>query len=199
MDIQLKELLEKIKNEGVASAQEQASALLAQAEKNAAGILAQASAKADSLIADAKQKASVLEASSRESLKQAARDLLLSVDQDLSKKFNALLSKATAMALDADTVKKAVEKIISSWAPGSVADLSVTVDPAILEKIRDGLTQSLADEIKKGLQIQAGAGGSGFKVMQKDGSAYFEFSAGSLTEVLSTFLNPKLADILKGV
>ena len=50
MDIQLQELIDKIKNDGVASAEAKAKEIIAEAEKKAASIISSAEEKADSII-----------------------------------------------------------------------------------------------------------------------------------------------------
>ena len=54
MDVQLQELIDKIKKDGVASAEAAASDIIAQAEKKAAALIAEAEDKAASVIKNAK-------------------------------------------------------------------------------------------------------------------------------------------------
>ena len=56
MDVQLKELLEKINNDGVQTAEQKASEILSAAESKAAGIVETAKKEADKIIADAEKK-----------------------------------------------------------------------------------------------------------------------------------------------
>ena len=55
MDVQLQELISKIKKDGVASAETSAAKIIADAEKKAASIISDAEAKADSIVKSAKQ------------------------------------------------------------------------------------------------------------------------------------------------
>ena len=54
MDVQLQELIDKIKKDGVASAEAAASNIIAQAEKKAAALIAEAEDKAASIIKNTK-------------------------------------------------------------------------------------------------------------------------------------------------
>ena len=56
MEIQLQELIEQIKKDGVCAAEEKSAAIINEAEATAARIIAEARAEADKMIADAKQK-----------------------------------------------------------------------------------------------------------------------------------------------
>ena len=53
--------------------------------------------------------------------------------------------------------------------------------------------------MKKGVEIMASSQlQAGFRVSEKGGSAYYDFSDRGITDVLMDFLNPKVAEILKG-
>ena len=54
MDVQLQELIDKIKKDGVASAEASSAAIIAEAEKKAAAVIAEAEAKAAEIINSAK-------------------------------------------------------------------------------------------------------------------------------------------------
>jgi cell division septum initiation protein DivIVA len=56
MDVQLQELIDRIKSEGVASAEKQAAVIVEEAEKKAQAIIAEAEEKANAVIEDAKKK-----------------------------------------------------------------------------------------------------------------------------------------------
>jgi V/A-type H+-transporting ATPase subunit E len=52
--------------------------------------------------------------------------------------------------------------------------------------------------LKKGVELKADRNlASGFRIANKDGSAYYDFSAESAAEMLSAYLNPRLSEILK--
>jgi len=67
-----------------------------------------------------------------------------------------------------------------------------------LDKLKSWASGSLANELKKGLELKSDRNlGAGFRIANKDGSAYYDFSAESVAELLSAYLNPHLAEILK--
>ena len=53
MDIQLQELIDKIKKDGVAASEQQSALIVSEAEKKAAGIIAEAEKKADDMLKSA--------------------------------------------------------------------------------------------------------------------------------------------------
>jgi V/A-type H+-transporting ATPase subunit E len=69
---------------------------------------------------------------------------------------------------------------------------------ADLGKLRSWATGALAAELQKGTELKSDRHlGAGFKIANKDGSAYYDFSAESVAELLSAYLNPHRAEILK--
>ena len=78
MDDQLQSLIDKIKKEGVASAETSAAQIIAEAEKKAAQIIADAKSQAAGIVKEAKAESERLEKSSEDAIKQAGRNLLIS-------------------------------------------------------------------------------------------------------------------------
>jgi V/A-type H+-transporting ATPase subunit E len=56
----------------------------------------------------------------------------------------------------------------------------------------------LSAELKKGVELKSDRNlAAGFRIANRDGSAYYDFSAESVAELLSAYLNPHLAETLK--
>jgi len=65
------------------------------------------------------------------------------------------------------------------------------------DALAKALRQALAGKIAAGVEIKASAEvASGFRVAEKDGHAYYDFSAESIAENLALFLNPVMAGIV---
>jgi len=74
----------------------------------------------------------------------------------------------------------------------------VLLSAASLAKLGTFFKTKLAKELKKGLELNSDAGlAGGFRIALKDGSAYYDFSADSVAEMLCAYLNPRLAEILR--
>jgi V/A-type H+-transporting ATPase subunit E len=66
-----------------------------------------------------------------------------------------------------------------------------------LKKLDSAFMASLASTLKGGLEIKVGKGiDGGFHIAEKDGSAFYDFSAEAVSKLLSAYLNPHLAEIL---
>jgi len=194
MDVQLQELLDRIKNEGVKAAEDQAQRLRAEAQARSDEILASARKTAEKIVADARAEAARFEHNAREALRQAGRDLILSLKGRISALFEALVQKETRGAYTPQVLEEAVVGLVKAWASQQAADLRLLLPAAQLAGLEKTLQSRLAAEIKKGLQIAALPGlEAGFRVGLKDGSVYFDLSDLGIAQILAEFLTPKVA------
>lgn len=197
MDVQLKELIDRIKSEGIESADQQAQKIVQEAEAKAKQILADAEKEADSIRQKAEDDAQRREQTGRESLKQAGRDLIISLEKSLQKLFDAVIYTESAAALKGDLLKNLVKQLVDHW-DEDVTDIQLLVAEDQLKKIDKGLRDALSAKLAEGLELKPLEGvEAGFQVAYKDGSAYYNFTAEGVAEIVSEFLNPKLGEILK--
>ncbi|TVR90141.1 MAG: V-type ATP synthase subunit E [Spirochaetaceae bacterium] len=198
MDVQLKEIIEKIKSEGVQNAEARASEIIAEAESKAQEITAAAEKNAAAMKQKAEQEAAKREESGKSALSQAGRDLLIKVEAQLQAQFESIINSSVDAAFTSSTLETAVVEVVKSWSAGKSADLNVLLPEKEYTKIEQGLRSKLAAELKSGLEIKPFRDlESGFRVSEKDGAAYYDFSAAGIAEVLVRFLNPRLAELLK--
>ena len=196
-DVQLKELIDAIHRDGVEKVRLESETLLGQARAQAAGIMAAARAQADALLANARHEQERLERSGRESLKQASRDLLLGVRKQLEGLFSALLKEKSRKALADKEITAAIAAMIANWTPERQDKIEILLPPDRFKALVKALRQALAEKIAAGIEIKASAEvASGFRVAEKDGHAYYDFSAESIAENLALFLNPVMAGIV---
>jgi len=67
-----------------------------------------------------------------------------------------------------------------------------------LAKIQAFFSEKLTGELWKGVELKSSRKlASGFHISNKQGSIYYDFSAEAVAGLLSSYLNPKLAEILK--
>lgn len=196
-DVQLKELIDTIHRDGVDKVRLESEMLLKQARGQADGIVAAAQAQADTLLANARLEQERLERSGRESLKQASRDLMLGVRKQLETLFSALLKEKSRKALEDKEITAAIAAMISNWTPEQQVKIDVLLPQNHFDQLVKALRQALAGKIAAGVEIKAAAEvTNGFRVAEKDGHAYYDFSAESIAENLALFLNPVMAGIV---
>ncbi len=199
MDVQLQELIDKIKKDGVAAAETSASEKIAQAEKTAAKIIADAKEEADKIIKQAKDETERLEKASEDAVRQASRNLVLSFRDGITKELSAIVNDETAKAFSKDLLASVIPETIKAWVKNSDAsDVSVLLGEKDLKELESGLKDALKDEIAKGLTIKVDNSlTSGFRVGVKDGAAFYDYSAESVADLFSAYLNPRVTAILK--
>ena len=199
MDVQLQELIDKIKRDGVSSAENEAKEIVSQAEKQAAAILKEAEEKADSIIKNAKTETERMEKASEDAITQAGRNLIISFRDGINKELSALISAETEKVFDKDLLKKLVPETVKAWAANPDAkDVSVLLSAKDLKALETGFKTALKAQISKGLEIKADASlSSGFRIGAKDGSAFYDFSADEVAGLFSAYLNPKTTELMK--
>lgn len=199
MDVQLQELIDKIKKDGVASAEQTAASIIAEAEKKAAAIIDDAKQQAATIEKDAKAETARLQKAGDDALKQASRNLLISFRDGINSQLRAIVEDETVKAYSKDLLAKLVPETVKAWSAKSDAgELSVLLSKSDLDSLESGLKGALKEQISKGLEIKADKTlESGFRVGLKDGSAYYDYSAESVAELFSAYLNPRIAAIMK--
>lgn len=199
MDVQLQELIDKIKKDGVASAEESAARIIAEAEKKAAGIISDAKAQALDIEKEAKASADRFQKAGEDAVKQASRNLLISFRDGITSELKAIVEDQTAAAYSKDLLVKLIPETVKAWASKSDTDeLSVLLSEKDLAELEGGLKGALKDEISKGLVIKGDKTlVSGFRIGAKDGSAYYDYSAEAVASLFASYLNPKVAAIME--
>jgi V/A-type H+-transporting ATPase subunit E len=198
MEIQLQELLDRIKRDGLEAAESQAAALLLEAEERKKTILADAGREAAAIRAEAKSVAAREEEAGRAALSRASRDLILSFRDKIAAVLDAVVKKDVSAAFDADVLREALPVVLKSLAAGGSDDLAVLLDPATQKKLQGRFDARLKEELLKGVELKPFPDlDAGFRVAEKNGAAYYDFSAVAVAELFAKFLNNRLAEIVR--
>jgi V/A-type H+-transporting ATPase subunit E len=200
MDIQLQELIDKIKRDGIESASEEASRLKSQAEGEAKRILQAARREAEAIVERGKADAERSEKAGVAALEQASRNLVLAFKAEIETLLDKLVAGGVAASYGEDVLKGVLPELLKGWASHSPGgnSLDLILSEGSLRKLEAYFRDKLAAEIKQGVELKSDRNlGAGFRIAHKDGSAYYDFSAESVAELLSAYLNPRLAEILK--
>lgn len=198
MDSQLKELIETIKSEGVESAEKQASQIVEQAEERAKQIVSDAENRADEIVRNAEQEAARREQSEKAVVEQAGRDLLLTLEKQVTEMFRSVVTSSTAEAYSQQVLEEAIVKLVSAWAEQQTNDITILLSENDYKQLEQSLRKRLADSLKQGADIKPSSHvHTGFRITEQGGSVYYDFSAQGIAEALSGFLNPRLSEVIK--
>ena len=199
MDVQLQELIDKIKKDGVAAAEKKAADIISTAEANAEKIISDAKAQTEEIKKEAKLETERMEKASEEAIVQAGRNMLLTFKDSLINELDSLVQKETETAFSKDLMEKLVPETVKAWVKNTDAsELSVLLSEKDLKTLESAFTSKLQAEIAQGLEIKADKSlSTGFRIGVKNGAAFYDYSAETLAEMFAAYLNPKVAALLK--
>jgi len=198
MEIQVQELIDKIKKDGIKAATEEANKVKAEADIEARRIVETAKKEADDLLERAKQDAARSEKAGIAALEQASRNLILAFKDEVQALLNKIINEKVNANYNEDVLKNALPELIKSWADKGGTDLAVILPESELSKLQGYFNDKLKNELSKGVELKSNRKlASGFHISNKEGSVYYDFSSEAVAKQLSAYLNPKLAELLK--
>jgi V/A-type H+-transporting ATPase subunit E len=198
MEIQLQELIDKIKKDGIESAAAEAAKVKTEAEAEAARIISAAQKEAADIVSRGKADAERSEKAGVAALEQASRNLGLAFKGEIQGVLDRLIASAVASSYSADALKGILPDLIKNWAVKNTDSLSVLLSEGDLKKLDDAFKAKLSSVLKGGVELKPEKNiDCGFRIAEKDGSAFYDFSAEAVTRMLSAYLSPKLAETLK--
>ena len=183
-------LLEKIRTDGVEAAKREAAEIVAKAQKEAAETLAKAKAEAQAERDRAKVDAECLAQGAEATIRQAARDVLLKLGQDVEALFERTLGGAVDEAL---AQGRSVEALAEAAVKAYLKDGEVTLEaaPGRAEALKARLAKQGGATVVTNAQM-----GTGFKVRLDGGRVEHDFSGEAVREALAALLRPQLAKLL---
>lgn len=195
---ELKELIEKIQHEGVKVAEEKAAAIEIQAKRRAEDIVKNAEREAGRIVGEAKVQVERLEQGSKDSVKQVARNTMLSLRKEIDAMLGRLVGAHVHKALTSEELGRILATIVKGCGSVHKGEIAVSIRKEDLEKTEKALIAELGQEVKKGITLKATADLRGGLLISYDsGRSYFDFSDKALAEYLASQLKPALADIIK--
>lgn len=194
----IKELIEKIQQDGINAAEEKARQVEERAKGQVAAILQKAKLDADKMLAEARASISKMQAAADASLKQAGRNLLLSLKKEINAMLDTIAAKAVKQALTPDELAKILAALIKESARQEKADIVVLLNKDDLHSLEKGFLSELQGQVKKGITVKPQEDiSAGFVISYDSGKSHFDFTDKALAEYLSRYLKPRLAEILK--
>jgi len=198
MEIQVQELIDKIKKDGIKAVSEEASKIRGEAQAEARRIVEAAKREADDIISRGKQDAVRSEKAGIAALEQASRNLVLAFKDEIQALLNKIIGERVSANYGEDALKAALPEILKKWAEKGTDDLSLILPESELSKLQNFFNEQLTSELSKGVELKSNRKlSSGFHISNREGSVYYDFSAEAVAGLLSAYLNPKLAEILK--
>lgn len=193
---EIKDLIAKIKNEGIKAAQDKSSQIELQAQALAEKIIKDAKVAAEKIIKDAQREVEQHKSSTEALLKQSGRDMLLSLKKEIVAMLDIIIKKNIHASLTHEEMLKIISSLIK--ANTQKEEIVVTVKKEDLKKIESGLLAELSEEVKKRVILKPSDEiSAGFTISYDAGKSLFDFSEEALAEYISAYLKPELSEILK--
>ncbi len=199
MEIQLQELIDQIKKDGVAVAETEANNIVDSAKAEAEKIIADAKAQAEKILADAKIENERMVKSSDDAIRQAGRNLLISFRESVTRELKAIVGETVNAVYSPDSLAQIVINVVESWAnKPDVENIEVILNSNDVEVLEKTAFSSLKARISKGVTLKANDNfDGGFRVAVNNGGAYYDYSTEAVVDMMSNYLSPKVVKLLK--
>lgn len=199
MEIQLQELIEQIKKDGVEAAETQAEAILKAAKAEAQKIVEDAKVQAEKMILDAKAENERVVKSSEDAICQAGRNLLISFREGVARELKVIVGENVNSVYSSDAFAKLIIHAVECWTGKPEAEtVSVLLNQGDLEKLEEALLAAFKSRAVEGVTLKASDHfDGGFRVAINESGAYYDYSAEAVTDMLSNYLNPRVTALLK--
>lgn len=212
----VQELINKLREQGVAEGQQQAHGIIQDAQNEAARIISKAQSQAESILSDAHRKIEVERTSAHEAIKIAFRDTELALRSNFREAFSAHLKRLVSYAMqDQDFIKQLVLVVagMKTSEVASAARIEILVpanlfesdkrDPRLtpegkqrLQHLVLGITNEM---LREGVDLQVSSdftGGIRVRLVGED--LEIDLSDDALSNLLLKFLLPRYREIVSG-
>ncbi|MFA5118719.1 MAG: V-type ATP synthase subunit E family protein [Candidatus Omnitrophota bacterium] len=197
---QIKDLIEKINQEGIRAAEENAREIKKEAVEKAAVIIEKASVEAHGIVLAAKEEGALLQKNTLALLQQASRDMLLGLKKEISSMLDALIVSNIRQALSPEELANILASLIKEASGKEKAQVIVSLkkeDCAALEKYFIG---KLKDQLKAGITCKPSEDVlGGFVISYDGGRSHFDFTDKALAEYIGAYLKPALKSVMKDI
>lgn len=199
MEVQLREIIEQIKNDGVAAAEAEAKTIIDAAKAKAEKIIAAAQAQASKIIADTKTETERMTEASEDAICRAGRNLLISFRESVSRELKNIICENVSAVYSSEALAQIIVSVVENWVNNPNAeDLTIILNSEDLKRVEEALLAALKEKISNGIVLKANDNfDGGFRISVNNGNAYYDYSAEAVTDMLSNYLSPRVAELLK--
>ena len=186
---ELQNLLEKINREGIEKADAEAAKIISEAQAKADELLASAKAEAEKAKIDAENAAKAYSQRAAETIRQAARDVVIGVKDSITAILEKLLGEDVrkALANPQDTAK-----IVAEVVKGFSTSGEICAPAELVKALNTQLANLNSFTVASDDSIDAG-----FTIKLDNGRVEHDFTAETIASELAKRLRPDLASLLK--
>ena len=199
MEIQIQELIDKIRKDGVDAAEVEAEKILISAKEEAQRIIAEARSEADKILVNAKNENTRMVKSSEDAIRQAGRNLLISFRESVARELKTIISESVDAVYSSQALEKIIVDVVERWSINpEVQNLTVILNNDDVERLEKTMIASLKERVKKGVTLKANDNfDGGFRIAVNDDAVYYDYCENAVVEMLSNYLSPKIVKLMK--
>jgi len=199
MEIQLRELIDKIKKEAVESAEAEAAAIREAAMADAGKIVADAQAQAEKILTDARAETERMTKSGEDAIRQAGRNLLLSFRESVARELQAIVGENVDAVYSSEAFAGLIIHAVEAWTGKPEAEnMAVLLSGENLAELESTLRAALKQRLSEGVTLKPGDTlDRGFRIAVQNGSVYYDYSAEAVVDMLSGYLSPRVTALMK--
>jgi len=204
-------LIDRIRDQGVHSANQEAARILAEAEAKAAQLLADAQKQVEQLRAKATADIEAEKAAAEEALKLSARDTIMRLKNGVAAAFETFVQRlVTTATQDRDLMKKLVLVLAGQSAEELIKDKQIQIllsdalvtgksDPKLRELGKQTILSISSDMLREGVElIPSSSIEGGAKVRLIGEQMEIDLSDKAIAKMLTDHLLPRFQTILSG-
>lgn len=201
MQTKLQELTERIYQEGVNKAKEEADKILDSAKKEAEGIVSNAKKEAEDIVKDANKEAGDLKKNSLNELQLTARQLISDTQQKIVKliEAKAVEPEVKEAFKSVDFTRDVILELVKSWNPkgDDPVDLKVLLPENKQKDFETAFKAKAGNILNKGLELTFSEKiKGGFKIGPKEGGYLISFTDEDFDNFFRAYLRPRLVEML---
>ncbi|MBR5837530.1 MAG: hypothetical protein IKZ84_03225, partial [Victivallales bacterium] len=173
--------------------------IIAKAQAEAKGIIKKAQEEADDCRAKAQADSQILVQKGEEALRQAARDMMLSLRQQLQSRVKTAVLQLMDATLDAQQMPGIIAQIVQSYLQkdGNEDNHELLVNKEQLDVLSAAVKAKLADNLKDLCEFSpAPTVTNGFKLAFKDNDVLYDFTDQALADAVASYVGPRIAAAL---
>lgn len=194
----LEHIIERIKSRGVQEAEKQSEEIVSAARKQAAEMIDEARERSERIVSEAEERTASIEKRSRAAMDQAARDLLLTVEEAVENIFEDLIHESVDRTMDEEFLKEVLSRALNRcFSEMDSENVELQLSEKDGSKLVEYLSARYRDKLDEGLQLRTDSEVlKGFRISFKDRHVYLDYTSRAVAEALANFLRPRLAEIV---
>jgi vacuolar-type H+-ATPase subunit E/Vma4 len=197
MDVELGKLIETLKEKGVEEGRRIGRGEIEEAAKEAAAMLEKVRQQSAGIVLEAEKRAGEFASNGERAVRQAARDTLLLLKNQVQSLFDRVFKAEISAALDPALVGEMILRIVDGWVDKTGAE--IVLGQKDKETVERMIASGVKKEIQSGLVLRINPSDDhGFRFALKGEDVYYDFTDESLAIALKSLLNPQLRELVDG-